>query len=79
MNKEVLEKANKINRKIERNQEELRYWQRSIGYHNPTFEIDLCQSVVSVYHFIPFDKMKEMAIKYYREEIEKLEIELEEL
>lgn len=72
MDKEVLEKANSISRKIERNQEELRYWQRSISYHKSTFEIDLGQGIVSVCHFIPFKEMKEMAILYYREKIEKI-------
>lgn len=79
MNKEVLEKANSINREIERNQEELKYWQRGISYHRNTFEIDLGLGITPVFHFIPFEEMKEMAIKYYREILEKLERELEEL
>ena len=79
MDKERLEKANSISREIKRNQEELRYWQRSINYHKNTFEINLGQGTVPVYHFIPFEEMKEMAIKYYREILEKLERELKEL
>ena len=79
MDKETLEKANSISREIKRNQEELRYWQRSISYHKNTFEIDLGQGVTPVFHFIPFKEMKEMAIKYYREILEKLERELKEL
>lgn len=79
MDKKTLEKANNIAKKIEKYENELSYWQRSIGYHKSTFEVDLGQSIVPLYHFIPFEEMKERAIEYYRAKIAELEKELDNL
>lgn len=79
MTREKLEMANNIAKEIERNEEELMYWQRSTGYHKKTFELDLGQRDALVFHFIPFEEMKERAIKYYDKEIEKLNEEFDRL
>lgn len=79
MNREKLEMANSIAKKMEKCKNELMYWQRASGYHNSTFDVDLDRAIVPLCNFIPFEEMKQRAIEHYRTKIAELEKEFNNL
>lgn len=79
MDKEKLEKANKIAGQIENAKNELEYWKRGVDYNKYCFEICLDGTIVPVRNFIQFEEMKQMAKEYYSKEIDRLQKEFDEL
>lgn len=79
MDKEKLERGNELLNKIDRYKLERDYWNKAIDYKHSTFEINSVRNVFKVYNFIPFSELKEKAIEYYDNEIDRLEKEFGDL